>query len=532
MERSMFFAKDRRTGYLFNIWEKFFGPKRFSLLEKSWAGLFRREILPKLPAGKLLSSYCNYFGRPTKDIVTMLGVIIFQQMLDLTDEETVSQLAFNTQWHYALDITETSDSATYVSPKTLWNMRRLVTEKKLDVFLFDKMTKTLAKVFKVDLSKQRLDSVHIKSNMRRLGRIGLFTTCLNKFLVNLKRQHKELFKPLPEEMVKKYLSKKSLSCFSMVKPSKTKKTLNEVSSDLYYFINCFKDNKKVKEMYSYQLLSRVLDEQCVIVQTSDNEVEITAKPAKEVSSDSLQNPSDSDAGYDGHKGQGYQVQVMETYHTDKEDDGNAPKLNLITYVEVEPAHKSDAKALIPALKSTQKRGLGPKETLADTLYGSDENCQTAQKMGVELVSPTMGSSKNEGLSLADFEISPENQIAQCPQGNRALANIELKNDMKAVFCLEQCQECSLSPSCPVTLGKKDSYLHYDEKSIRLSRRRKFEGTSEFKDRYRFRAGAEATMSEYDRKTGVKHLRVRKLPAVRLSATLKALGVNIFRAAAI
>ena len=59
------------------------------------------------------------------------------------------------------------------------------------------------------------------------------------------------------------------------------------------------------------------------------------------------------------------------------------------------------------------------------------------------------------------------------------------------------------------------------------------GTNEpAKDRYRWRAGVEATMSEYDRRTGAKQLRVRGLKAVKFCATLKALGVNIFRAAAI
>jgi hypothetical protein len=40
------------------------------------------------------------------------------------------------------------------------------------------------------------------------------------------------------------------------------------------------------------------------------------------------------------------------------------------------------------------------------------------------------------------------------------------------------------------------------------------------------------MSEYDRRTGVKRLRVRGLKAVRLCATLKAVGVNLFRATAV
>ncbi len=40
------------------------------------------------------------------------------------------------------------------------------------------------------------------------------------------------------------------------------------------------------------------------------------------------------------------------------------------------------------------------------------------------------------------------------------------------------------------------------------------------------------MSELDRRTGVKRLRVRGFKAVRFSATLKAIGINLFRAAAV
>ena len=40
------------------------------------------------------------------------------------------------------------------------------------------------------------------------------------------------------------------------------------------------------------------------------------------------------------------------------------------------------------------------------------------------------------------------------------------------------------------------------------------------------------MSAYDRRTGVKRLRVRGLKAVRFCVTLKAVGVNLFRAAAV
>ena len=68
--------------------------------------------------------------------------------------------------------------------------------------------------------------------------------------------------------------------------------------------------------------------------------------------------------------------------------------------------------------------------------------------------------------------------------------------------------------------------------MRIAKRRAAEQTTEFKDRYRWRAGVEATMSELDRRTGVKRLRVRGFKAVRFSATLKAIGINLFRAAAV
>lgn len=48
-----------------------------------------------------------------------------------------------------------------------------------------------------------LDSVHIKSNMRRLGRIGIFTSSINKFLVNLERENKELFDTIDKGLVDK-----------------------------------------------------------------------------------------------------------------------------------------------------------------------------------------------------------------------------------------------------------------------------------------------------------------------------------------
>ena len=188
-----------------------------------------------------------------------------QQTHDLTDEEAVDQLAFNIQWHYALNIFEESDSAKYMCPKTLWNMRTIVAEHGLEETLFNAGTQKLAEVFSVDTDKQRIDSVHIRSNMRRLGRINIFSKSIHRFLKNLKRQHSSLFETIENAMIERYLSEKALACFAMVKPSKSQKTLEQVSTDLYGLIQQFKDCDDVKAMHSFKLLQRILDEQCIVI---------------------------------------------------------------------------------------------------------------------------------------------------------------------------------------------------------------------------------------------------------------------------
>jgi len=522
----MIHIKDQKQSELFDPWA-FLGPKRRELLDQSWAGLFQKELLGELPVGKLIPFFTHGFGRPTKELYTALGALLLQQAHDLTDEETVNQVAFNTQWHYALNITEESDSAKYLCPKSLWNMRSIVVDNGLDAIVFDHITDKLATLFKVKTDNQRIDSVHIKSNMRRLGRIGIIASSIRKFLVNLKRNHKDHFDTVDNALIERYLSKESLRCFSMVKPSESAKTLASVSTDLFHLVEQFKDHPDIADMHSYKLCERVLKEQCTV---SEDGTQVTIKRPKEIPSDSLQNPSDPDATYSGHKGQGYQIQVMETYGTEKETrDKN---LNLITYVHVEPACESDAHALIPAIESTQDRDLAPDEVLGDALYGSDDTCQKASGLGVEIVSPVMGGKEEDRLSLSDCDVSEKGAVVSCPRGHEPLKRKAKKTRHTLAFDSQHCNTCPLQETCPVKKGKRYHYLRYTDKEMRLAQRRAYERSDEFKDRYRWRSGIEATMSEYDRRTGVKHLRVRGFKAVRFCATLKAVAVNIFRATAV
>jgi hypothetical protein len=533
---TMINVKNHKQGDLFDPW-RHLGPKRRRLLEQSWAGLFREHILEELPVDELTPFFKEDFGRPTKELYTVMGAALLQQAHDLTDEETIEQVAFDEQWHYALNITDESDEATYICPKTLYNVHRLFMEHDIDSKIFNKVTDKLAEVFGVDTKKQRLDSQHLKSNMARLGRIGLMAKTIGKFLVNLKRHHRDLFDGLDEELTGKYMTQNSLGCFSMVKPSESAKRLSEVARDLFDLAMRFSGSKEIAGMNSFQLLVRVLHEQCHVTESTTGEpLEFTVRPAKEVCCDSLQNPSDPEAGYDAHKGQGYQVQVMETFSDEKDPDKKAQTLDLITYVHVESACEHDTNALIPAIEAAQERGLGPEQVLADSHYGGDDNIAAAAELDVEVVAPAMPGAKKEGkLGLEDFEFSEEGEMLRCPAGH---APVKKKTNHKkgrhsVAFDSIHCADCPHAADCPAKPGKKNHRgLRYTDKELRLARRRAFERTAEFKARYRMRSGVEATMSDLDRLTNIKRLRVRGLPAVRFAATLKATAVNIFRATAV
>lgn len=511
--------KDHKTGYLWDPWE-YLGVKRRRLLEKSWAGAFRKYILLQLPVDNIIPFFSEKLGRPTKELHALLGALLLQQMHNLTDKETIDQFSFNAQWHYALNITGSGDEDSYLSLKTLWTIRKIVFENEIDTILFQKITDNLIKVFNVNTDNQRLDSVHIQSNMRKLGRIRIIASTIKKFVVNLKRHHSDEYSKIEEETRNRYKNDNALSIFSLVKPTESHKTLTQVSQDLFNLCQLFKGHNEINAMTSYGAMLRVLREQCNI---EDNAV--AAKPAKEIASDSLQNPSDPDATYDGHKGQGFQAQIQETW---SENDKKGNSVELITHVKVEPAHNSDAHALMPAIKETKERGITPKELLADSLYGGDDNVGQALQEGVKVVSPTMGKENKTTTALADFILNDAGFVTKCPEGNKPVNNKKTKNKYITTFALKTCSNCQFCSQCPVKRGKKYYYLRFTDKNIRLAKRRAHEKTDQFKDRYRYRSGVEATMSEYDRLTGVKHLRVRGLKAVRFCATMKALAINIYR----
>ena len=67
--------------------------------------------------------------------------------------------------------------------------------------------------------------------------------------------------------------------------------------------------------------------------------------------------------------------------------------------------------------------------------------------------------------------------------------------------------------------------------VRQRERRLKDASEEFRNRYRWRAGVEATMSRFKHQMGMARLRIRGMAKVTYVALLRALGLNIRRVAA-
>jgi hypothetical protein len=527
----MLTLRDHQSGDLFDPWE-YLGPQRRRLLEQGWAGVFRDYLLKHLPVKELAASFQDDFGRPSKDLYVALGALILQQLHDLTDQQTTEAVALNIAWHYALDIRHEPDA--YLCERTLRNYRCKILALGLDEVLFRTLTDQLIAAVGVDTSKQRLDSTAVRSAIRGLTRLGILVEAMSKFLRELKRIIPEQYAEVDPEVLRKYVDRSGNGCFADTRPSESRRRLPEAARDVYEVVEQFRRTEAIT-LESFQLLERIFDEQCEL--TDDPQAPVVVRPPRQHDCDGIVSPADPDARYNKHRGVGYLVQIMETFAEDdsaQKDASQPPKPDLITHVAVDKLTMHDQDALEPALDDAEKRSLKPQELLADSHYGSNECLAKGRKRGVEIVSPAMtAKGKLQGkLTLEDFELDGEGRVLRCPAGKEPLETSVADVRIQVLFDPVACESCPHRDNCPAAaVGRRERRWQYNHDRVRQRERRRKDAGDEFCDRYRWRAGIEATMSRFKHQMGMANLRIRGMAKVTYAAMLRALGLNIHRVAA-
>lgn len=511
----MRYAVDPRQMSLFDPASTMFSPMTIKYLSSDWPGIFRGQMLQLMPVDKLGEHFDGEVGCHTKELYGMAGAIFLKEFFDLTIAQSVGSYLTDSAWQYALNVNPMEAS---MSHATVERYMKLFAEDDLATEIFHRVTSALIEGLELDVSRQRLDSTHIYSDMAVFGRTRLMGVTIKRFLVQLKRHHSDQYVALSEALRLRYTPSEAKLFGDFNGPRIQLR--QQVAEDLLYLVSRFGQNPSIAKRSSYKAMQRVLEEQCEV-----EEEAVTLK--KKTGGEVMQNPSDEQATYDGHKGPGYQAQIAET--CSEEND-----VQLITGVDVEPAHASDSDALEPMLDQLDEHDRRPDLMYADTLYGSDGNVTLAGRRGVDLQSPVPGVGKQNpnDLTIDDFVVDEDAQIIECcPNGHQPISSVHdsEKGRTRTVMHASHCSCCPHREECPVKKVRHEYVIEHTPAEHRLASRRAEQATDAFHENYAIRSGGESVNSGLKRKTGMGRLRVRGLPRVRMAVLLRCAGWNMMRA---
>ncbi len=510
-------------------------PSLRSRLESSWARLFRFEVLPILLKNE--DQYALLYGktgRPNFSVARLLGLCLLQELNNLSDQQALDEFSFDVRWRYALDVGEEED---YLSRRSFVEFRRRLAAKdpemKLVRNVFDNIRDSALNKLGLSSANQRLDSTHVVSNIRVRGRLVLFSNTLDLFLKSLEE---EQFSRVPKAIQEWHASEPE-GWFGLG-PVEQKAKLQELAQYLYELIVVFE--KDLASSEPYQLLNRLFSEQCEFANDdSSDEQSSKVRVKKKSEGAALQSPYDPDASC-GHKGPGYSLHIAETCN-------NSGKTEIITDYEVHGAARSDIGKALPVVERLDTAGRKPETLFADGGYPSVPSAPKVIEQGVEFITPVNRSRLSDDVAGRDlFQFDSKGLATKCPMGHAPIdhrilsGNNSTRRSRHAIFDGELCRSCTMLDQCPVrapnhrnkgcqareTVG--DFRLEITPELRLRDQMYSLQQTTEWKDRYKIRAGIEATNSELKRSHGIGKLRVRRLAKVCFAVACKLTACNVKR----
>src|SRR3954447_13733180 len=516
----MIHSVDPRQNRLFDPFEGIIPPAGGKILGNGWQGVFRHVILEVMPVGPLAQHFSDSLGAPTKELYSMAGLVFLADFFDWNAQEAIEAYIFRHDVQYALN----TEPGVTLCTRTLERYQRLFRDNDLAAKVFDKVTTQLVDALDLDVSRQRLDSTHVFSHMATFGRTKLMAVAIKRFLTQLQRHDHTAYAALPDDLRRRYAPPQS-RLFADAKDADARaRDRQRAAEDLYFIITRFADRPDHTSRSTYEALITIFGQQCEL---SGEKVVVKA----ETGGDCVQDPSDLDATYSGHKGPGYQVQLAETCAPSND-------VQLITAALPQTASEPDADAVVPMIDQLDRAGRKPEEMVADTLYTGDENVQAAAARGVDLVGPVPGRAPEvdtEALSVDDFAWDERTGLIDaCPAGHKPTS---CSYDAEAArtrleMPASACPECPFRKQCPIKRKNDGKFtLDVSDKERRLAGRRVEEATKVFKERYAPRSGIESTNSGLKNRLGLGQLRVRGRGSVFRVLHHKVAGWNVLRASA-
>ena len=487
------------------------------MLKKSWAEPFATRIFPLIDESKFEVLYCggndnNNNGRPNTPVNVVVGSLLLKDLVGLNDEELLEEIIFDPRFQYALHLTS-CDEIPY-SDRTPSRFRERLYRHELETGEdllkeeIERLGEEFVKLMKIHSNVKRMDSLMVSSSCKNMGRLELIYTCVS----NLVKAIIQLGEAgiLPARLLP-YAEdhNKNAVCYRM-KNDEVVTRLEEVTTDaLLVYELCGEGFADCKE---YQLLARMLNDQ-----TKDGQL----KPNKEISPQSLQNPSDEDATFRrkaGEEHQGYVANVVETC---------GEKGNIITQYDFDINRHSDADFGAEVIEELGEQE-GRLVLIGDGAFASEGNFKAAEDNNIELVTTNLTGEKPPEIIL-DFKIEDQ-AIKTCPAGHAPIdcKYNEDKGQYRAHYDKETCEHCPHRNECPVIMQKRRALVKLSQSTIDRAEYAEKLSTEAYKACARIRNGVEGVPSVLRRRYGVDVLPVRGLLRSKLWFGFKIGAINVKR----
>jgi len=301
------YQQDPSQNELFDFYQHSLSPIAYRRLTSGWQHLFRTAILRLMPVGRLAKHFDPAFGHPTKGLYSIAALLFVIEFRDWTHQEAADAYMFNVDLQYALNLRPANQS---LCRRTIECYIKLFRDDELAADIMNEVTVELVRLLDLDVSKQRLDSTHIESNMAKFGRIKLMATANKRFLVQIKRHDEGSYNALRKNVRDRYQANaNTLFGWKKLDDDPVNELRHSVAEDLLYLVEHHRRNSKHHDRSTYKAMAEILLQQCDL-----HDGKVTLKP--KTVGDVICNSSDLDATCDDHKGSGYQVQLSETYNSE------------------------------------------------------------------------------------------------------------------------------------------------------------------------------------------------------------------------
>ena len=130
---------------------------------------------------------------------------------------------------------------------------------------FEATTDGILQALGTKVTRQRLDSTHVLSNIAVLSRLGLLCETLRHFLKTLAAEHPRLYGRVSKRLRERYLKEDGSATAYQDAPSGTGKRRLPVCARDLYRLHQLCAGTAAEGLESYALLQRLLWEQCEVI---------------------------------------------------------------------------------------------------------------------------------------------------------------------------------------------------------------------------------------------------------------------------